>query len=928
MAERETVRNLTEASNRAETPSALDRPFIGSMTLEKFLYLLLWAVIVFTRLYQLGDRPYHHDESIHAFYSWKIVDEGLGNYKYDPVYHGPVLYYASALMMKIFGDGDFQARLSAVAFGFGILAFAWPLRKFMGRWSALMFLVLATFSPALNYFTRFIRHDVYVGLGNMMAVYFAFLYGRSRKATHLYVAAVGLAIAFCNKEDMYVLGPVMVLSLLLMQVWEIIYAGDWRKQLSVTWGETAAFLKSSALPIITSLIIFLVVCLTFYTSIFTHPENWNPVRRALEYWIGQHTIKRIGGPWWYYFPQLIAYEPVILVPMLLLLFGPVLTPQKGERRSTTILEYLTLASTVLAILIIFLNQAGLAFGMFVIYDSHTGGLIFLLPLGLAGLTLMRRWLPDPFIRFLCMWTIGCFCFYCWAQEKVPWLLFPMVMPSALLAGQWFGRMIEEKRLSKPAVFVPVGILAVLTLWSFVAVNYLYSAPRPDEGPNDSPKRTGELLAYVQSTYDIQKVMHRIEDVSRIMGTGDKTRLAVGGNATWPLSWYLRHYPVNWAADVRNVDTPVVITDLEVATALDKALLEKYEKVRFEIRGWWEPDWTKLNVTTFAKWWATRVAFNGVGSSDAVMYVLKDIKPGVALDSIAVNPPPAAKGYNAPPSLEKPAAVWGVRGVGAGQFNEPRGIAVDGEGNVYVVDSKNNRLQKLSAQGVPITSWGKEGDTPGDFKDPGGVALGPDASVFVADTWNHRIQKFDKGGKFLAEWKPDPGFWGPRGVAVSADGNNVYVTDTGNKRIVRFDGNGKQLGVWGKEGSKPGEFIEPVGIAVDTDGSVYVADTGNHRVQVFSADGTFLREIPILGWEEFYSEPYIALYGGELWVTDSYNHRVARYKDGQNIGSWGKSGAADGDFNRPIGIAADRQGAAYVADTMNNRIQKFVLPAAK
>src|SRR5207344_2215427 len=114
-------------------------------------------------------------------------------------------------------------------------------------------------------------------------------------------------------------------------------------------------------------------------------------------------------------------------------------------------------------------------------------------------------------------------------------------------------------------------------------------------------RHAELLAYVQSTYDIHMVMDRIHEVARVLNTGDKTRLAVSGNATWPLSWYLRHYPVNWGADVRNVDTPVLVVDKEATNALDKALADKYEKVPFQIRGWWEADTKQLNVTTAINW---------------------------------------------------------------------------------------------------------------------------------------------------------------------------------------------------------------------------------------------------------------------------------------------------------------------------------------
>jgi hypothetical protein len=100
------------------------------------------------------------------------------------------------------------------------------------------------------------------------------------------------------------------------------------------------------------------------------------------------------------------------------------------------------------------------------------------------------------------------------------------------------------------------------------------------------------------------------------------------------------------------------------------------------------------------------------------------------------------------------------------------------------------------------------------------------------------------------------------------------------------------------------------------------------MQYFDKDGTYLREYPVSGWEEFYSEPYIAVSGKDVFATDSYNHRCARYRNGQVTFSWGGTGNAPGEFNRPIGIAADGVGGVYVSDTMNHRIQKFVLPAAE
>jgi uncharacterized protein (TIGR03663 family) len=916
MAETVVDRNVTETPVRRRSgeavASALDRQLIGTLTVEQCVYIAVFAIALVTRLYILGIRPFHHDESIHAFFSWKITQEGVGDYNYDPVYHGPLLYYWTALVLRLFGDSDFTARLSPVAFGLALIGFAWPLRRYLGRWGALAFLVLVTLSPSWSYFTRFLRHDIYVALFNLATVYFAFRYGETRSARYLYAMGTALALAFCTKEDMYALAPVFIVSWLAMMAWEVVHAAKWGPALRAAWGEIWSLLQRAALPLVTTVIIFATIWLLFYTSFGTHTKNWDAATRALAYWWGQHEIKRIGGPWWYYFPDLLVYEPLIFFPAVLFAVGGLL--QRGARESslTRWLWYATLA-------------AGAGFVGCLLAAPAQAPLVLIAAVTLAALTLMRRWLPDRFTRFTIFWTIGTFVFYAWAQEKVPWLLVPILLPTTILAAMWFRDLIENKRIGHPATALTLIVLGALTVWTLIASNYLYDAPRPDEAPG---KRHAELLAYVQSTYDIHKVMHRIEDIGAAMGTGDKTRLAVSGNATWPLSWYLRHYPVNWSADVRSVDQPIVIVDKEATNALDKALADKYDKVPFEIRGWWEPDWKQLDLTKLVRFLATREVFNPVGSSDAVMYALKDVSPGMTIGAVAVNPPPAARGYQSAPALLQPVAIWGEKGAGPGQLNEPRALAVDGAGNVFVIDSKNNRVEKFGPDGLAILSWGHEGSEPGNFKDPCGIAAGPDGSLYVADTWNHRVQKFDADGKFLLEWHEQAGFWGPRGIAVAPDNSAVYVTDTGNKRVVSFDPSGKQLVTWGHDGSKPGELIEPVGIVVDDAGEVIVADTGNHRVQYFDNQGKFLKEQPLSGWEEFYTEPYLALLGGDLVATDSFNHRCARYHDGNLIYSWGKSGSGRGDFNRPIGIATDKQGAVYVSDTMNNRIQKFVLPPAE
>lgn len=909
-------RNPTSASetSRAEAPERvdfLDRKAIGGLTVEHLAYIVLAIVGIVSRLYIAGERPLHHDESIHAVFSWKIVTEGIGSYRYDPVYHGPVLYYWTALLFRLFGDSDFVSRLSPILFGFGLMGLAWPLRRFIGRTGALVFLVLVTVSPSWLYFTRFLRHDIYVAFCNLAAVIAAFRYAQTMAPRFLYASALLIALSFATKEDLYALFPIMLISAFFMLVWEVVYARDRQQAWVSVRAEVGEFFRRAALPLVGSLIIFIIVWLVFYTSFLSHPENWNAVTPAITYWLGQHQIQRIGGPWWYYFPHMVFYEQLIFFPALLFLLTPLLRPRPNEPKSTLYLVYATWGLTAVFFVTLFAY-------------NHRAHYVLLAALTLAGFVHMLRWLPDRFTRFAVVWTIGSFVFYAWAQEKVPWLLVPILTPMVLLSAVWLRNLIESGAIRQAPAAAMTGALLVLTVWIAYASTFVSDAPRPSE-PKE--RRTGDLLAYVQSTYDIhEKVMVRIDEIAEKLGTGTATRLAISGDATWPMSWYVRHYPVNWGAGLRKVDFPVLIVDVDAANSLRSALSEKYEEQRFQIRGWWEPNWSQMNLANLARWIFTREAFSGVGSSDAVMFSLREVEPGMQIVAIEVNPPPPPRGYPGKPEEIAPAGNWGRQGSGPGEFNEPRALTIDGRGHIYVADSKNHRVQKLAPDGRHIASWGTKGEGAAQFNDPCGIVASSDGFIYVADTWNHRIQKFDTEGKFILEWRDESGFWGPRGIAVSPDGKSLYVTDTGNKRVVRYDPNGQRLGVWGSEGTKTGEFIEPVGIAVDPEGRVIVADTGNRRLQVFDAEGTFIEAHLVSGWEEFYSEPYIAVASdGAIIVSDSYNHRVARYVGGTLTTSWGKSGSKGGEFNRPIGVAADNQGGIYVSDTLNHRIQKFFLP---
>ena len=191
---------------------------------------------------------------------------------------------------------------------------------------------------------------------------------------------------------------------------------------------------------------------------------------------------------------------------------------------------------------------------------------------------------------------------------------------------------------------------------------------------------------------------------------------------------------------------------------------------------------------------------------------------------------------------------GGKGKDNGQFDFPRGLAVDSAGNILVSDTNNGRIQKFSPTGVFLSVIGKTGQGPGEFRGPGGIAVDSSGNIYVADVENHRVQKLKPDGTLLAEWKgPEPGFYGPRDIFISPD-DSVYVVDQGHSRIVKLDTNGKVLVAWGSAGNDDGQFTEATSVAVDgKNNKVYVADPRNKRIEVFDTNGKFLEKWPVPQW---------------------------------------------------------------------------------
>ncbi|MGH2457474.1 MAG: hypothetical protein ACRDIY_01240, partial [Chloroflexota bacterium] len=298
--------------------------------------------------------------------------------------------------------------------------------------------------------------------------------------------------------------------------------------------------------------------------------------------------------------------------------------------------------------------------------------------------------------------------------------------------------------------------------------------------------------------------------------------------------------------------------------------------------------------------------------------------------------PAVETAIAPAAVSTKNLDWkvlvGTRGAALGDVAGPMGLAFDTQGNLYVADRGNNRIEKFSPDGKAIAAWGSTGIGPGQFDAPADVAVDRAGNVFVLDSGNDRIQKLTPEGKSVGQWGAKgtgPGqFDAPKGIALGPAGD-IYVADSNNNRIQKLSPAGQPLAQWGQPGNGRGDFRNPEGVAVKSNGTVVVADSGNNRLEWLSPQGTWVGGRSGTESEnDLLTTPVSLTLGprGNVFALEWQGDRVQEiFSPEKVLALWGQSGSAVGDFNHPHGIALDGKGHLYVADSGNDRIEVATLP---
>ncbi len=561
------------------------------MTRRHLFWIFLFAGCLLRLLY-LGDRPLHHDESIHALFGhdW-FVSPDQKFYRYDPRFHGPVLYEMLRFGFATLGVGAVQARLvTAIA---GCLVFLSPLlyRRWLGNTATLVAMGLLAVSPLHAYYSRFLAHDEISILFATVALY-AFLRFREesdrRKVFQwLGVSAASMGVTYAIKATAFLYTFVFLSFCLLW--WA---HGRWeRRSLKLPGWQVA---KAASL----FAGVFLLSYAFFQTSFF---QNWpgfanGLYREVFGYWWGQHAVERHYAPLNYHLRSLLLHESLI---MLGITGGWLLCFRRLRYCRISFLVVIIGSLLLLPLTKDTYPREGILALLKARSLSDLFPYLFAFGLGAPGTiaAIQKRNWPLALITY---WTFGSIAMYSYAGEKVPWLTIHIVYPAALFCGYVFSylyKWLQENtnvrwRRARPAIMaVFVGLFLFQARLAYF-VSYVTAGEPMD------------LLSQMHTHRNVKDVVDWIHRYSVETGQQpNKMRIGLFGKIpTWSFVFYLvsgRYQNVVFEPSEINGTESFILTNDELSKQLGPSLRKRgYQVTELINAGAWVPEKTPMS---WGKW---------------------------------------------------------------------------------------------------------------------------------------------------------------------------------------------------------------------------------------------------------------------------------------------------------------------------------------
>ena len=486
--------------------------------------IVIFLIAALVRLYDLDLVPLHHDEGVNGNFLVRLVREGY--YQYDPEnYHGPTLYYFSALWpwtvrvlfgkaaQETYGLTTFAIRMVPAFFGLATIGLIFLVRRHLGTIATLSAALLLALSPGAVYLSRYYIHEtqfVFFTFGIVVACIYFY---EQRNAFYLILAAASASLLFATKETAMISVAVLIIALVVMLVYLRLTRG--RKTAPKARGRTQPSSPG------------------FWTQLID--DLGGPL--ALGIWVVLAAIV-FAGVWVIFYTSFFSYG-------------------QGLSASFKTFEIWTKTGTVAHVHSIYTYVYWLA--------QREGALLFLGVLGAVFIVLKPK---KPFALFAALWAFGLLAAYSLIPYKTPWLLLNFVVPLALIAGYAIQVIYELDQRQFRLTGVLLLIAAGFTTYQMIDLNFI-------NYDNDDSRY---VYVYAHTT---RGVFGLVDEIDRIAKTerGGLTGITVLSPDYWPLPWYLRNYTrVGYYGRLAPSTEPIIIANESQKAEIEANFRDLYRQV--------------------------------------------------------------------------------------------------------------------------------------------------------------------------------------------------------------------------------------------------------------------------------------------------------------------------------------------------------------
>ncbi len=947
-----------------------DKPVFSLITLnwETLIFGIIVVLALVSRFYDLGSRVMSHDETSHVYFSW-LYEQGNG-YSHDPVTHGPLQFHLVAFSYFLFGDSDFSARIPAALFSVATVFFVWYFRRFLGRSGALVAAALMLISPYMLYYGRYVRNEAFVGLFGVVTIWAMLRHLETGENRYLIWLTVATALHFTTKETAFIYTAQALLFLAIYLIYRLMQ----RTWLKPSWR------RYFILAIMVVLLVLgLGSGLLYANREAAAPAGAETVEPAIPGEDGAAATSALSAS-----QPLFAVLPVgiiVLTSLAMLAAGYFVLrgySWQALRQERAFGQLIILGSLVLPMLSPFpvkllgYNPIEYTNPQSILFNWISVSLFVAIGVAAGLIWNWRSWLLNAGL-FYAIFTV----FYTSIFSNVPGFLTGLVGS----LGYWLEQQ-GVNRGSQPWYyygFLQVPIYEFLPALGTLAALFFAFRKRKSEGLSEEKREVGEEsgMADVSSgghldeeSQPINQLASKFEPAIHIPEIDEPPTLALllfwsfssllaysiaGEKMPWltvhialPMiltaGLYLGNLidAVDWQLFLRQrgvlvvVVLPVFFTSLLAAfgswlganppfqgkeltqlQATSTFLISLFTAIGSGVAlSLWLKEWSAGQVQriaglTFACLLglvtaraAIRAAYiNYDNATEYLVYAHMARGPKDALEQIEEISMRTTNGLALRVAYDNETTYpywWYLRNFSnKDQFAANPTRAQRDAVAILVGDANYGKIEPVVGQAYHAFEytriwWPNQEYFGLTWQRVYDAFTDPMMRQAIFDVWWDRdftlFSQLINQDLSLPNWQPSHKFrlYIRKDVIASlwnygaAPAEAVVVADP-------YEGKGIQLSadkIVGTTGSEPGQFKRPRGIAVARDGSLYVADTENNRIQHLAADGSLLH-----------------VWGSFAASTES-------------------EVAPGGDFNEPWGIAVGPDGAVYVADTWNHRVQKF------